>query len=176
MHRNNYLTYKQERCLIDKREGDCHSDRGLEFEEKRLCVLIDGKIRRKEFSVARDLAEELFEVDAKAALLKRAARVRKFSRLLLKSILFLAAAFTSLILFMVMNLRPLLDLKMGMLVLSFILFAISINIFLGKLYRRKIRSLAYAYERAEAAFVSRVLDSGKKCEDALRESEDALPS
>ncbi len=161
-------------CLTGR--GDSFCEEQLEFEEKRLCVLIDSKVQRKELNAVRDLAEELFEVDAKAALHKRARSARKYSRLLLKTSMFLLGTLAALILLMVINHRPFLDLTAGIFVLCIILSAVTTNIFIVRHYRRRIRSLAYDYERAKAAFVSRVVGNGKKCKDALRESEEAFLS
>ncbi len=159
-------------CLIGGDGRSCEEQ--LEFEEKRLCVLIDSKVRRKELDEVRDLAEELFEVDARAAMQKKARSARKYSRLMLKTVMFLLGTLAALILMMIMNLRPFLDLTAGMYVLCIILSAVIINISIVRHYRHALRGLAYAYGRAKEAFVSRVVDKGKKCKEALRESEEAF--
>ncbi len=154
--------------LIGKDSLNSHER--VKFEGERLCLLIDSKIRRKEFGIARDLAAELFKVDAKAALLQRAERVRKLSKVLQKTSLLMLGAFASLIFFMTMNIRPLLDLKLGLFVLSFMLVVITLNVILLKNYKKRLRSLALTYESAKADFVSRVLGNVKDCKKASQKA------
>jgi len=131
----------------------------MNFEIERLLNLIDSRLKRKEFALAEEYAEELLEKVMNFFLRQKAARMNKLNRFLLIIMkLILLIVFASLFC-MVMNIQPLLGLKVFVAGVIVIAFLVLVNYYLFGRFYQGIHLMTEIYEKEGKRFIDLLLDS-----------------
>jgi len=131
----------------------------MNFEIERLLNLIDSRLKRKEFALAEEYAEELLEKVMNFFLRQKAARMNKLNRVLLIIMkLILLIVFASLFC-MVMNIQPLLGLKVFVAGVIVIAFLVLVNYYLFGRFYQGIHLMTEIYEKESKRFIDLLLDS-----------------
>ena len=131
----------------------------MNFEIERLLNLIDSRLKRKEFALAEEYAEELLEKVMNFFLRQKAARMNKLNRVLLIIMkLILLIVFASLFC-MVMNIQPLLGLKVFVAGVIVIAFLVLVNYYLFGRFYQGIHLMTEIYEKEGKRFIDLLLDS-----------------
>jgi len=131
----------------------------MNFEIERLLNLIDSRLKRKEFALAEEYAEELLEKVMNFFLRQKAARMNKLNRVLLIIMkLILLIVFASLFC-MVMNIQPLLGLKVFVAGVVVIAFLVLVNYYLFGRFYQGIHLMTEIYEKEGKRFIDLLLDS-----------------
>ena len=131
----------------------------MNFEIERLLNLIDSRLKRKEFALAEEYAEELLEKVMNFFLRQKAARMNKLNRFLLLIMkLILLIVFASLFC-MVMNIQPLLGLKVFVAGVIVIAFLVLVNYYLFGRFYQGIHLMTEIYEKEGKRFIDLLLDS-----------------
>ena len=139
--------------------GSAERVSSIDFEIDRLLNLIDSRLRRKEVVLAEEFAEELLEKAMNFLLHQKAARMNKLNRFLLLIMkLLLLVVFASLFC-MIMNIQPLLGLKVFVSGVIMIALLVVVNYYLFGRFYQGIHFMTETYEKESKRFKDLLLDS-----------------
>jgi len=131
----------------------------INVEIDRLLNLIDSRLKREEVALAEEFAEELLEKAMNFLLHQKAARMNKLNRFLLLIMkLLLLVVFASLFC-MIMNIQPLLGLKVFVSGVIMIALLVVVNYYLFGRFYRGIHFMTETYEKESKRFKDLLLDS-----------------
>lgn len=147
-------------------------EKEIAFERERLLNLIDSRIIRKEMDSAKSLAEELFKTEIGFVLLKKTRVLRKYTNLLMKTVSVLVSVLLLCTAAMILNIRPSFSLVLQAITVTGIVFAVIVDAFLMKRFKKTLRTVMEAYETKKLLFIEWVLTDGIRChgEDWQRNS------
>jgi hypothetical protein len=133
----------------------------IDLEIDRLLNLIISRLRRNEVVLAEEFAEELLEKAMKFLLQQKAARMNKVNRFLFVSMkLLLLLVFASLSC-MVMNIQPLLGLKVFASGVIMIALLIVFNYYLFGRFCHAVQLMIETYKKESERFIDLLLDSAR---------------
>jgi len=139
--------------------GSAERVSSIDFEIDRLLNLIDSRLKRKEVVLAEEFAEELLEKAMNFLLHQKVARMNKLNSFLLLSMkLFLLVVFSALFC-MIMDIQPLLGLKVFVSGVIMIALLVVVNYYLFGRFYRGIHFMTETYEKESKRFKDLLLDS-----------------
>ena len=131
----------------------------INVEIDRLLNLIDSRLKREEVALAEEFAEELLEKAMNFLLHQKAARMNKLNRFLLLIMkLLLLVVFASLFC-MIMNIQPLLGLKVFVSGVIMIALLVVVNYYLFGRFYQGVHFMTETYEKESKRFKDLLLDS-----------------
>ncbi|NJD55870.1 MAG: hypothetical protein FIA94_05620 [Nitrospirae bacterium] len=125
----------------------------------RLLNLIESRLRRKEVALAEEFAAELLEKTMDLLLLERASRMNRLNRFLSSVIKLLMVIVCASLLLMVLNVQPLLGLKIftaGYIMIALLMVA---NYYLFQWFYRSIHVMIETYKKESKRFTALLIDS-----------------
>lgn len=125
----------------------------------RLLNLIESRLRRKEVALAEEFAAELLEKTMDLLLLERASRLNRLNRFLSSVIKLLMVIVCASLLLMVLNVQPLLGLKIftaGYVMIALLMVA---NYYLFQWFYRSIHVMIETYKKESKRFTALLIDS-----------------
>lgn len=125
----------------------------------RLLNLIESRLRRKEVALAEEFAAELLEKTMDLLLLERASRLNRLNRFLSSVIKLLMVIVCASLLLMVLNVQPLLGLKIftaGYIMIALLMVA---NYYLFQWFYRSIHVMIETYKKESKRFTALLIDS-----------------
>jgi hypothetical protein len=140
--------------------GATGRDFSIDSEVGRLLNLMDCRLRRKEIALAEECAEELLEKAMKVLLCRKAARMNKLNRFLVCIMKLLLAIVVVPLVCMVMNIQPLLWLKVFTAGVIMIASLIVFNYYLFRRFYRGMQSMTETYGKESKRFKDLLLYHG----------------
>lgn len=133
-------------------------ERELDFERERILNLIGSKVRRKDMDIARNLAEDLYNLEIEFALRRQVEKLRKHNRLVFRIFIITLPIIVASVTFLVLGLHPSFYLVEIPAALVFMTSFIVANGVFVRRFERNVAHIVDAYEIKKQNFTRRLIE------------------